>query len=59
MAMNTYYFLIDDPSDEVVIASIEAGSPKEAFALLQPLYDPYNLLWLPDYQEDEGSTASA
>ena len=59
MAMNTYYFMVDDPSDEVVIASLEAGSPKEAFALLQPLYDPYSLLWLPDDQEDEGPTAPA
>jgi hypothetical protein len=57
--MNIYYFLVDDPSDEIVIASIEADSPKEAFARLQPLYEPYSLLWLPDYQEDEGSNAPA
>jgi hypothetical protein len=57
--MNTYYFLVDDPSDEVVIASIEADSPKEAFALLQPLYEPYSLLWLRDYKEDEGPNAPA
>jgi hypothetical protein len=30
---------------------IEADSPKEAFALLKPLYEPYSLLWLPDYQD--------
>lgn len=35
--MNTYYFLVGDPSDEIVIASIEADSPKDAFAILQPL----------------------
>jgi hypothetical protein len=52
--MPTYYFLVDEPSDEVVIASIEADSPKEAFALLQPLYEPYSLLWLPDYQDPQG-----
>jgi hypothetical protein len=62
--MTTYYFLVDDPSDEIVIASIEADSPKEAFARLQPLYEPYSLLWLPDYQEpdykeDEGPNAPA
>jgi hypothetical protein len=56
--MNTYYFLVDKPSDEVVIASIEADSPKAAFALLQPLYAPYSLLWLPDYREDEGPNAT-
>jgi len=39
--MNTYYFLVDDPSDEIVIASIEANSPKEAFARLQPLYSRF------------------
>jgi hypothetical protein len=49
--MTTYYFLVDDPSDEVVIASIEANSPIAAFALLQPFYDPYSLLWLPNYEE--------
>jgi hypothetical protein len=32
--MNTYDFLVDDPSDEIVIASIEADSLKEAFARL-------------------------
>jgi hypothetical protein len=52
--MTTYYFLVDDPSDEVVIASIEADSPTEAFALLQPWYEPYSLLWLPDYQDPHG-----
>jgi hypothetical protein len=52
--MTTYYFLVDDPSDEVVIASIEADSPKEAFTRLRPLYEPYSLLWLPDYTEDDG-----
>jgi len=57
--MNTYYFLVDDPSDEIVIASIEADSPKEAFARLQPVYAPYSLLWLPDYKEDEGPNATA
>jgi hypothetical protein len=57
--MTTYYFLVDEPSDEVVIASIEADSPKEAFALLQPLYEPYSLLWLPDYHEDEGPNTPA
>jgi hypothetical protein len=55
--MTTYDFLVDDPSDEIVIASTEADSPKEAFALLQPLYEPYCLLWLPDYKEDEGPNA--
>ena len=50
--MNTDYFLVDDPSDEIVIATTEADSPKEAFARLQPLYEPYRLLWLPDYTED-------
>jgi hypothetical protein len=57
--MNTYYFLVADPSDEIVIASIEADSPKEAFAQLQPLYEPYSLLWLPDYKEDEGPNTPA
>jgi len=57
--MTTYYFLVDEPSDEVVIASIEAESPKEAFARLQPLYEPHSLLWLPDYKEDEGPNAPA
>jgi hypothetical protein len=52
MRMETYDFLVDDPSEEVVIASLEADSPKEAFARLQPLYEPYSLLWLPDYQEE-------
>jgi hypothetical protein len=52
--MPTYYFLVDEPSDEVMIASIEADSPKEAFALLQPLYEPYTWLWLPDYQDPQG-----
>ena len=52
--MITDYFLVDDPSDEVVIASIEADSPTEAFALLQPWYEPYSLLWLPDYQDPHG-----
>jgi hypothetical protein len=56
--MNTYHFLVDKPSDEVVITSIEADSPKAAFALLQPLYAPYSLLWLPDYREDEGPNAT-
>ena len=55
--MNTYYFLVDDPSDEIVIASTEADSPKEAFALVQPSYEPYSLLWLPDYTEDKGPNA--
>ena len=32
VGMNIDYFLVDDPSDEIVIASIEADSPKEAFA---------------------------
>jgi hypothetical protein len=57
--MNTYYFLVDDSSDEIVIASIEAESPKEAFARLQPLYEPHSLLWLPDYKEDEGLNTPA
>ena len=57
--MNTYDFLVDDPSDEIVIASTEAETPKEAFALLQPWYEPYSLLWLPDYQEDEGPNTPA
>jgi hypothetical protein len=57
--MNTYYFLVHDPSNEVVIASIEADSPKEAVALLQPLYEPYSLLWLPDYKENKGPNAPA
>jgi hypothetical protein len=57
--MNTYDFLVHEPSNEVVIASIEADSPKEAFARLQPLYEPYSLLWLPDYQEDEGPNTPA
>ena len=57
--MNTYYFLVDDSSDEIVIASVEADSPKEAFAQLQPWYEPHSLLWLPDYQEDEGPNATA
>ncbi len=54
--MHTYSFLVlvDEPSDEVVIASIEADSPKEAFALLQPLYEPYTWLWLPAYQDPQG-----
>lgn len=51
--MNTSSFLVDDPSAEIGLASIEADSPKETFALLQPLYEPYSLLWLPDYKEDE------
>jgi hypothetical protein len=55
--VNTYYFLVDDPSDEIVIASIAANAPKEAFALLYPLYEPYSVLWLPDYKEDEGPNA--
>lgn len=55
--MNTYYFLVNEPADEVVIASTEADSPTEAFALLQPVYEPYSSLWLPDYQEDEGPKA--
>ena len=57
--MTTYYFLVDDPSDEIVIASIEANSPKEAFALLQPLYEPYSLLWLPDDHDPQGPQAPA
>jgi hypothetical protein len=57
--MNTYCFLVDDLSDEIVIASIEAELPKEAFARLQPLYEPYSLLWLPDYKEDEGPNTPA
>jgi hypothetical protein len=57
--MKTYYFLVDDDSEEIVIASIEADAPKEAFALLQPLYERYSLLWLPDYKEDEGPNALA
>ena len=57
--MNTYYFLVNDPSDKIVIASIEAESSKEAFARLQPLYEPYSLLWLPDYKEDEGPNTPA
>ena len=57
--MNTYCFLVDDLSDEIVIASIEADSPKEAVARLQPLYEPYSLLWLPDYKEDEGPNTPA
>jgi hypothetical protein len=57
--MTTSYFLVDDPSDEIVIASIGADAPKEAVALLQPLYEPYRLLWLPDYKEDEGPNATA
>ena len=57
--MNTYDFLVDEPSDEVVIASTEADSPKEAFALLQPWYEPYSLLWLPDDQGGEGPKAPA
>ena len=47
--MNTYYFLVNEPSDEIVIASVEAESPKDACARLQPLYEPYSLVWLPDY----------
>jgi hypothetical protein len=47
------------PPDEIVIASIEADSPKEAFARLQPSYEPYRLRWLPDDTEDEGPNASA
>ena len=62
--MNTYDFLVDDPSDEIVIASTEAETPKEALALLQPFYEPHSLLWLPDDQEpddqeDEGPNAPA
>ena len=57
--MTTYYFLVEDPSDEIVIASIEADSPEEAFALLQPLYEQYSLLWLPDYQENQDPNAPA
>jgi hypothetical protein len=57
--MNTYSFLVDDLSDEIVIASIEADSRKEAVARLQPLYEPYSLLWLPDYKEDEGPNSPA
>ena len=57
--MTTYDFLVHEPSDEVVIASIEADSPKEALVLLQSLYEPYSLLWLPDDQEDEGPNAPA
>lgn len=57
--MSTYYFLVDDPSDEIVMASIEADSPTEAFALLQPLYEPYSLLWLPDYEEPQGPNTPA
>jgi hypothetical protein len=53
----TYYFLVNDDSDDIVIASTEADSPKEAFAQLHPLYEPYSLLWLPNYTEDEGPTA--
>jgi len=56
--MNTYYFLVNEPSNEIVIASIEAESPKEAFARLQPWYEPYSLFWLPDYKEDEGPNAT-
>jgi hypothetical protein len=55
--MNTYDFLVDEPSDEIVLASIEADSPKEAFALVQPSYEPYRLRWLPDYKEYEGPHA--
>jgi hypothetical protein len=55
--MNTYDFLVDEPSDDIVIASTEADAPKEAFALLQPLYEPYRLLWLPDDTEDKGPNA--
>ena len=57
--MTTYDFLVDDPSDEIVIARIEADSPKEAFALLQPLYEPYSLLWLPDSNEPQSPHAPA
>jgi hypothetical protein len=57
--MHAYYFLVNEPSNEVVIASIEADSHKEAFARLQPLYEPYSLLWLPDDKEDEGPNATA
>ena len=57
--MTTYYFLVNDPSDEIVIASTEAETPKEALARLRPFYEPYSLLWLPDYKEDEGPNAPA
>jgi hypothetical protein len=57
--MTTYDFLVDDPSDAIVIASTEADSPKEACALLQPLYEPHSLLWLPDDQEDHGPNSPA
>jgi hypothetical protein len=53
------YFLVDDPSDEIVIASIQADSSKEASALLQPLYEPYSLLRLPDYKQNKGPNAHA
>jgi hypothetical protein len=46
-------------TNEIVIASTEADSPNEACALLQPLYEPYRLLWLPDYQEDDGPSPPA
>jgi hypothetical protein len=57
--VTTYDFFVDDPTNEIVIASTEADSPNEACALLQPLYEPYRLLWLPDYQEDDGPSPPA
>jgi hypothetical protein len=59
VVMTTDDFLVDAPSDEIVIASTEATSPKDVFALLQPLYEAYCVLWLPDDQEDDSPNPPA
>lgn len=50
--MQTYYFLVNDHSDEHTIASTEANSPEEALSLLWPLYKPYSLTWLRHHTEE-------
>jgi hypothetical protein len=59
VTMPTWYFLVNDRSNERTIASTEANSPAEALRCLQSWYEPYSLMWLRNHQEsspeEEGS----
>jgi hypothetical protein len=50
--MATFYFLVNDRSDERTIASTEAHSCEEALKLLRPWYELHSLTWLRNYKEE-------